>query len=188
MNKIEIQDHAKRLRIHRKLHRISASFLFVFFIFMATTGAFLGWKKHSGGILLKENKIGTTSQLDQWLSLDSMQNIALKVFQEEKHSRGLIDRMEIVPKNGIVKFTFLNSYLGLQIDGASGRILVQETRRADFLEQVHDGSIIDRFFKWSNGTFKVIYTSLMGVGLLLFSITGYWLWAGPRRIRRKMEN
>lgn len=188
MNKIKIQDKAKRLRTFRKIHRFSASFLFLFFFFIAISGTLLGWKKHSNGYLLTETQIGTTTDLKQWISLDSLQNIALKAHKELMFEDGLINRMEVRPDKGIVKFTFNSSYLGLQIDGANGTILSSETRRSDFIEQIHDGSIVDRALGWSNGSFKVFYTSLMGLGLLVFTITGYWLWAGPRKIKRKIGN
>ena len=188
MNKIKIQDKAKQLRTFRKIHRFSASFLFLFFFFIAISGILLGWKKNSSGILLAETQIGTTTDLKQWISLDSLQNIALKAHQEIMSEKGIIKRMEVRPNKGILKFTFDNSYLGLQIDGAKGTILSSETRRSDFIEQIHDGSIVDRTFGWSSGSFKVFYTSLMGLGLLVFTITGYWLWAGPRKIKRKIGN
>lgn len=188
MNKIKIQDKAKQLRTYRKIHRFSASFLFLFFFFIAISGILLGWKKNSNGILLAETQIGTTTDLKQWISLDNLQNIALQVHQEIMLKKGIINRMEVRPDKGIIKFTFDNSYLGLQIDGANGALLSSETRRSDFIEQIHDGSIVDKAFNWSSGTFKVFYTSVMGLGLLVFTITGYWLWAGPRRIKRKLVN
>lgn len=188
MTKTTIQDQAKRLRSYRKIHRYSASFLFTFFIIIAISGSLLGWKKYSNGLLLPETQIGSTSDLKKWLALDSLQTIALKVYQETNSEPGIINRMDIRPEKGIIKFSFENSYLGLQIDGANGEILSTETRRSDFIEQIHDGSIVDKAIGWPNGYFKLFYTALMGLGLLLFTITGYWLWAGPRKIRRKISN
>lgn len=188
MNKIKIQDKARQLRTFRKIHRFSASFLFLFFFLIAISGILLGWKKNSNGILLAETQIGTTTDLKQWISLDSLKKIALQTHQEIMFEKGIINRMEVRPDKGIIKFTFDNSYLGLQIDGAKGTILSSETRRSDFIEQIHDGSIVDRVLGWSSGSFKVFYTSLMGFGLLVFTTTGYWLWAGPRKIRRKIGN
>ncbi|MBN2237462.1 MAG: PepSY domain-containing protein [Bacteroidales bacterium] len=188
MNKIKIQDQAKQLRIYRKIHRFSASFLFLFFLFIAISGILLGWKKNSNGILLAETQIGTSTDLKQWISLDSLQTLAIQAHKEIHFEEGIIERMEVRPDKGIIKFSFENSYLGLQIDGATGAILSTETRRSDFIEQIHDGSIVDKALGWSSGSFKVFYTSLMGLGLLVFTITGYWLWAGPRKIKRKISH
>lgn len=188
MNKIKIQDKAKQIRSFRKIHRISAAFLFVFFLFIAISGTLLGWKKHSNGFLLSETQTGTSTDLKQWLSLDSLKNIALQAHQEEMSEKGIIDRMEVRADKGILKFSFINSYLGLQIDGVTGTVLLTSVRRSDYIERIHDGSIVETLFGWSGGTFKVIYTSIMGLGLIMFSATGYWLWAGPRKIKRKLGN
>lgn len=187
MTKTNIQNQAKRLRYYRKVHRYSASFLFTFFFIIAISGSLLGWKKYSNGLLLPETQIGSTSDLKKWLALDSLQTIALKVYQERNSEPGIINRMDVRPEKGIIKFSFENSYLGLQIDGANGKILSTETRRSDLIEQIHDGSIVDKAIGWPIGFFKLFYTALMGLGLLLFTITGYWLWAVPRKIKRKIS-
>jgi hypothetical protein len=83
----------------------------------------------------------------------------------------------------MVKFVFANHFTGLQIDGATGQILHVEKRRADYIEKIHDGSIIDFYFGW-DGYFKLVYTSIMGLALILFTITGFWLWYGPKRMRK----
>jgi hypothetical protein len=83
----------------------------------------------------------------------------------------------------MVKFVFIDGFWGIQLDGATGKLLHIETRRSDFIEKVHDGSILDLYFETSNGQIKVIYTSIMGIALLIFTITGFWLWYGPKRMR-----
>jgi hypothetical protein len=30
----------------------------------------------------------------------------------------------------------------------------------------------------------VIYSTIMGVALLIFTITGFWLWYGPKRMKQ----
>jgi uncharacterized iron-regulated membrane protein len=58
-----------------------------------------------------------------------------------------------------------------------------ESRRSDFVENIHDGSILDRLLQ-TNGIIKLIYTSIMGLALIIFVVTGFWLWYGPKRMRR----
>jgi hypothetical protein len=94
-----------------------------------------------------------------------------------------LDRIDIRKDKGMVKFLFSDHFTGLQLDGATGNLLHIETRRSDYLEKVHDGSIID-FYLGTSGVFKLIYTTLMGVALLVFTITGFWLWYGPIRMKR----
>jgi hypothetical protein len=73
----------------------------------------------------------------------------------------------------------------VQLDGATGKVLSVGQRRSDFLESVHDGSILDRITGNKTDLIKLFYTSLMGTALMLFSVTGFWLWYGPKRMRRK---
>ena len=51
---------------------MSAICLFAVFIIVSVTGLMLGWKKHSGGWLLPESVRGTSTELKDWLTLDSL--------------------------------------------------------------------------------------------------------------------
>lgn len=84
----------------------------------------------------------------------------------------------------MVKFVFVDNFWGIQLDGATGKLLQIEKRRSDFIEKVHDGSILDYHFKTEYGQIKLVYTSVMGLALLIFTTTGFWLWYGPKRMRR----
>ena len=83
----------------------------------------------------------------------------------------------------MVKFVFVEGYWGIQIDCATGNLLHIERRRSDFIENIHDGSILDYLTGTSGEQIKLVYTSMMGVALLTFTITGFWLWLGPKRMR-----
>lgn len=176
---------AKILRNFRKLHRITGALLFVFFFIVAITGSLLGWKKNSGGMIMAKSYTGSSMQLKDWLSIDSLYLNACN-YLKDSVSRDLsteIDRIDIRKDKGMVKFVFANHFTGLQVDGATGHILHIEKRRADYIEKIHDGSIIDYYFGW-DGYFKLVYTSIMGLALLLFTVTGFWLWYGPKRMRK----
>lgn len=180
------KNQAKWIRISRKIHRVSGISLFVFFFLIGITGLLLGWKKNSGGYLLAKTAQGQQRGLSNWLPLDSLQKIAIAVLKESVSAdlSTEIDRMDIRPDKGIVKVLFVDHYQAIQLDGHTGEQLNLETRRADFLEHLHDGTIIDRSFGISSGSFKLVYTSVMGLALILFTITGFWLWYGPRRLRK----
>lgn len=180
---------ARTIRLFRKIHRLTAVFLFIAFFIMAGTGLLLGWKKNSGEIILAKTESGTTKDLGQWLSLDSLNNTAIN-YLKDSVSANLspeIDRIDVRPDKGVVKVTFANHYKGLQIDGASGRVLKVEQRRSDLIEHIHDGTIVDRWLNIENGWFKLIYTTVMGIALLTFTITGFWLWWGPRQLHMMKE-
>ncbi|HRF24762.1 MAG TPA: hypothetical protein PLR98_11385, partial [Chitinophagaceae bacterium] len=55
------QKQASVLRVFRKIHRITGALLFVFFFIIAISGLLLGWKKHSGGMILAKSHKGTSS-------------------------------------------------------------------------------------------------------------------------------
>jgi hypothetical protein len=69
------------------------------------------------------------------------------------------------------------------LDGFSGEVLSIGTRHSDWIEKVHDGSIID-FYLGGDETVKLIYSTLTAIGLLLMSISGFYLWYFPKLIRK----
>jgi hypothetical protein len=154
---------------------------------MASTGLLLGIKKHSGGVLLSKSYSGVSTNLKTWLTIDSLHTNAIRIFRDSI-SQALpleVDRIEIHKNKGMVKFVFEKGFWGIQLDATTGELLHIERRRADFVEKVHDGSILDYYLSTNNGQIKLIYTVIMGLSLLLFTITGFWLWYGPKRIRKK---
>ena len=179
------QRQAKILRIFRKVHRTTGALLFIFFFVISITGLLLGWKKHSGGIILPESYEGTSTDLKDWLPLDSLYQNACRYLHDSvsKELSLELERIDIRKDKGMVKFVFVDQFMGLQLDGATGKLLQVEKRRSDFVEKIHDGSIIDHYLG-TNGEIKLVYTTVMGLSLLLFTVTGFWLWYGPKRMRR----
>ncbi|MCB8963965.1 MAG: PepSY domain-containing protein [Bacteroidales bacterium] len=180
------ENQAKLIRLFRKIHRISASLLFVFFFIIAITGLLLGIKKHSGEVIQAKSHQGTSTELSNWLPLDSLHKNACKIFRDSI-SQTLplkLDRIDVQKDKGMVKFIFAEGFWGIQIDGATGKLLHIERRRSDFIEKVHDGSILDYYLNTSNNQIKLIYTTIMGIALLLFTVTGFWLWFGPKKIMK----
>ena len=180
------QRQAKLLRIFRKIHRITGATLFIFFFFIAITGLLLGWKKHSGGIILSKSYKGISTDLKDWLPIDSLNTLAnyylLETISPELSTD--IDRIDIRKDKGMVKFIYTEHLWGLQLDGATGKLLHVDRRYSDLIENIHDGSILDKYLGTSDNQVKVFYTTVMGVALLIFTTTGFWLWYGPKRMRR----
>jgi len=179
--------NAKILRAFRKVHRTMGIFLFVVFIFVSLTGLLLGWKKNTGGLILPESFKGTSNDLKDWLPIDSLHKNACRILHDSVSSELSLEleRIDMRPDKGMVKFVFIDEYMGIQLDCATGKLLHIETRRSDFIENIHDGSILDYFFKTDKEQIKLVYTSITGLSLFTFSVTGFWLWYGPKRMRRK---
>ena len=175
---------AKVLRLSRTVHRTTGALLFIFFFVISCTGLLLGWKKDTGGLILAETYQGSSTDLKDWLPINVLHEKAVRAMREHV-SPGLsleLDRIDVRPDKGVVKFVFVEHYWGVQLDGATGEVLHVERRRADFIENVHDGSVLD-YLAGTDGQIKLAYTSVMGAALLTFTVTGFWLWYGPKRFR-----
>lgn len=175
---------AALLRTARKVHRWMGAVLFVFFFIIALTGLLLGWKKQTG--LLPPSQKGVSTLPADWLPIDSLR-LHANTYLLDSISPDLstdIDRIDIRPDKGMVKMVYKDHYWGLQLDCTTGRVLQADRRASDFLEQIHDGSLADLSLNTGGDWFKLFYTSVMGLALLLFTITGFWLWYGPKRMRK----
>jgi hypothetical protein len=177
------QQQARIIRKTRKLHRLSGISLFVFFFIMAITGVLLGWKKHSGELIMPSTYKGTTEDMTAWLPLDTLSLLAVQALYQETETLSEIDRIDVRPGKGSMKFLFEDRQLEVQLDATTGKVLSVGRRHNDWIEQVHDGSIVDDWLGIPHGIFKVFYNTLMGVALVIFTLTGFWLWYGPKRMR-----
>ncbi len=179
------QKQAKFLRSFRKIHRLTGATLFVFFFVMAVTGLLLGWKKHSSGLIQAPSLQGKSADMRGWLPIDSLHRMACKALHDQVDPRLSLklDRIDIRPDKGMAKFVFKEHFHGLQLDLTTGEVLHIEQRRADFIEKIHDASILDLYLRTSGEQIKLLYTSVMGLALLVFTVTGFWLWYGPKRMR-----
>jgi len=186
MNHEQRKRQAKILRIARKLHRTTGAILFVFFFILACTGLLLGWKKHTGGIILAKSYQGSSTEMKNWLPVDILHQKALTVVREQISPELSLelDRIDFRPDKGMVKFVFVEGFWGVQLDCVTGKLLQIERRRSDFIEKIHDGSILDYVTRTNGEQIKLFYTSLMGSALLLFTITGFWLWYGPKQFKK----
>lgn len=161
--------------------------MFVFFLILSTTGFLLGWKKKTG--LLAPTQNGISSNPAEWLTIDSLHKLAVKYLYDsvDANLSGELDRIDIRPGKGIAKFVFIDHYWGLQIDCTSGEILLIEKRNSDFIEDIHDGTILDKIFGTGENS-MLGYTTIMGISLFMLTGTGFWLWYGPKHLRKTKKN
>lgn len=149
---------------------------------MAVTGGLLGWKKHSN--LMPGTQKGAQTDLAQWQPMAELAHIATATLYLETGVLSEIDRMDARPGKGIVKVLFKDHDYEVQVDATTGEALSVGRRHSDWIERLHDGSVVDDWLGIPNGLFKVFYNTLMGTALVLFTVTGFWLWYGPKRMRR----
>ena len=130
---------------------------------------------------------GTSTDLKDWLPIDSLHKISDSIILDSV-SADLsleLERIDMRKDKGMLKFVYIDGFYGIQLDGATGKLLHIERRRSDFIENIHDGSILDYFFETTSEQIKLVYTSVMGLSLLTFTVTGFWLWYGPKRMRNR---
>ncbi|HMI77408.1 MAG TPA: PepSY-associated TM helix domain-containing protein [Ferruginibacter sp.] len=178
---------ANLIRVLRKIHRTIAIFLFAFFLVVSITGLLLGWKKNSWGLILPPTSKGISPDLKTWLPFDSLQTIAIKTLHDSVSPElsTELERIDARPQKGMVKFVFADDYWEVQLDGTTGKVLLVARRRSDIIEHIHDGTILDVLFNTKKDQFKLSYTTIMGLSLLMLTLSGFWLWYGPKRLRKK---
>jgi len=181
---------ANLIRVLRKIHRQIAIILFAFFLVISITGLLLGWKKNSAGLILPPSSKGISSDLKAWLPFDSLHTIAVKALHDSisPDLSAELERIDARPQKGMVKFVFADDYWEIQVDGTNGNILQVSRRRSDIIENIHDGTILDVLFNTKKDQYKLSYTTIMGLSLLMLTISGFWLWYGPKRLRKKKKN
>ncbi|WP_075604050.1 PepSY-associated TM helix domain-containing protein [Saccharicrinis aurantiacus] len=179
MNQKKLQQLSKNARFARQVHRKSGITLMVFILILSITGILLGWKKHSGEFITPNTYSGRSVHLKDWIPLDSISEMA-KFYLSDKISENTlrIDRIDIRPEKGVAKVRFSNYWM-VQVDGSNGQLLHIGKRNADIIEKIHDGSIVDQWFGFSNGFFKLVFSTTLGLALLLFIITGFIIWYTP---------
>jgi uncharacterized iron-regulated membrane protein len=171
-----LQKLVHRLRQFRSIHKwIGISIVFFMFI-TSITGVLLGWKKNLD-ILQPPTLKGGSAEVSEWISFDAVAKSAYQALDSITHEDNPIDRLDVRFDKGIIKVLFTKGYWEVQVDAKTGKALSVAQRHADWIEHLHDGSII-------GDTFKLVYTNYTGWGLLTLAITGFFLWYGPRAIRK----
>lgn len=187
MNKIS--RISKSTRMYRSLHNKAGIILLLLILVSASSGILLGWKKNSMGYLQAPTEKGTSVDPSRWLPVDTLISLAGKGLQDSlKKSLDLtIDRIDIRPDKGVAKFVYLHHFHSVQMDLTSGKMLGIEVRRSDWIEKLHDGSLVDYYIGTKGTPTKLVFTTVVGLGLLLLCFSGFWLWINPRRIRNAKE-
>ena len=171
---------AKSTRWYRKTHRIVAISLLLFIVIMSASGLLLAWKDQLG---LKPSTVKVTANNHSLISLDKIQQNAIHYIDSLKLSTK-INRIDYRPGKGIAKVRFEDHFTELQINCYTGEILSEKTRTADIIEMIHDGSIVDYLLNFKLNPLKLFYSSIIGLGLLFISFSGFLLWLKPKQIKK----
>jgi uncharacterized iron-regulated membrane protein len=185
--RIKNQQEATRVRWFRTWHQQIGLVLLIFFVVMALTGILLAWKKHSFGLMQPSGLKGQSKDLADWMPVADLLAIAQAEFvkQHGADAPASLERIDIRLHKGLVKFVFEDRIWGIELDGATGEILHSGRRYSDLIEKIHDGSVLALLLPDGDDYAKRMYSTLTGLGLLGLTLSGFWLWYGPKRIRER---
>ena len=179
MSDSKVQDKVKALRWLRSMHKWLGIPLIVFFLLIGVTSILLAWKKKAE---LLPPTLETKVESGTWILPSEM----VRIGEQEMWKLGRdpeVDRIDIRPDKGTAKVTFKTHFTEVQVDGFSGEVLSVGTRHSDWIEKVHDGSIIDFYTTGDEGA-KLTYSTLISLGLIFLAISGFYLWYYPKVVRR----
>lgn len=166
------------LRQFRSYHKIIGLSIAFFVLISATTGILLALKKDVP-LLQPPTLKGESSSMLDWKPLEELAQRGIdglvKAYPEQVGNK--IDRLDVRPSKGVVKVLFEKGWWEVQVDGTTGAVLSVAKRHSDWIEALHDGSIVSDLF-------KLISMHYLGLGLLVMLVTGLWLWYGPKRYRK----
>ncbi len=175
---------AKSTRWYRKAHRFVAIPLLLFIIIMSATGLLLTWKAE---LSFKPATAEALSNGRALVPLEDIERNAIRYIDSLKLSNA-INRIDYRPGKGIAKVRFESHFTELQIDCYTGKVISEATRTADIIEMIHDGSIVDYLFNSNKTPTKLFYSTLISLGLLFISFSGFWLWLKPKQIKKNKIN
>ena len=159
--------------LNRKVHYWLSLLVALPLLVIVVTGIMLQWKKHAHWLQPTEQKAGPG---EPQLSLAQMVGIARTVPEAGIQSWEDITRIDVRPGKNLVKLVSRTRW-EIQLDARSGAVLQSAYRRADLLEEIHDGS----FFHHRAKLWLFFPAALGLLGLLA---TGVWLFIQPLLRRR----
>jgi len=175
---MSLKQIVKRLRTFRVWHRTIGVLVAVFLLISSVTGIILSWKKDIPVIQPPTQEISFSSA-DTWLTIPELEEKSILVLQDKypDQKENKVKRIDVRPSKGIAKVIFEKGNWEVQLNAINGEALSIEKRYSDWIESLHDGSIV-------NDLFKLISMNLLGSSVIFMIFTGLWLYFGPKRFRK----
>ena len=156
------------------VHLWAGVILTIALLAISVTGILLNHKRGLG--LMPDVNHAPSAPLASALSIAALADTAMRALPhvaDDPDALRRVDRMDVRPRDGIVKVRMRDSAsTEVTLDIATGRVLHIGRRGDVFLEKLHSGEIL--------GARGVLLSDLAAVGLVLTLITGYWLWLFPK--------
>lgn len=162
--------------------KISGFIALLLFISNAISGIVLSSESDVNSFLKPEIITAThISKEEVYVPIPTLKKLAISMIKA-KHSEVIslnLDHIELYDDKGTMLFLYQEGW-AVQIEAKTGRILEISKMKKSKARSIHDASLLDEFFH-TDGIFKKGYTILLGSALLIFSITGLWLWIKPNK-------
>lgn len=161
----------RSLRVPRKWHRKISMILLLFIVISSVTGLLLAWKKQVSWLQPSEVK-GVSTNVADWVAPIRIADAAKQALSDSLklsiEQLPVLDRLDARPKHGMVKALFKGDW-EVQVDATTAAVYSVAKRNVDWIERLHDGSIVADWF-------KNLSMTLLAIGLLFLSGTGFWMW------------
>ncbi len=168
----------------RVWHRRISTVLLVFFFIVAATGLMLGWKSLFTTTVFEDKQVKASKAFRNWLPMDSLERLAAMSLEGRVPGhREHAERAELRIPKGYIDFQFSNYYY-VQVDGSSGKTIRIERKIGGWIQDLHDGAIVDGWLTNKWGISKKIYSSVIAVALLALTLSGFYLWYKPKQIKQ----
>lgn len=156
----------------RKLHRWGAVLIAIPFLLVILTGILLQLKKDVPWVQPATNKGKAKVPT---VSMDTILSAVRSVPESSVSSWEDIDRVDLRPRDGIVKVTCKNRY-EVQVDFQTGHVVQVAYRRSDLIESLHDGS-------WFTDSVKLFVFLPVAIVVLGLWATGLYLFVLPYAVK-----
>ena len=173
----------------RKVHRVIAPYFFIFILIIALTGMLLGSKKIFYQSIYKAVKTDKKEIANDRIRIDSLPIEKMKIdaisFLENYNtacSHSKLDKIEIRISKNQINYIFKNGFV-VVFSLTNFQLLEVNKNIFPQLIHLHDGSILENWF--SKFPFKQVYTIILGLSLIIFTITGMILWYQYKFIIKK---
>jgi len=164
--------------LNRRLHYWGSALIAIPLLVVTGSGIVLQLKKHWSWVQPVEHrgreKAPHIELTDILTALKTYQHPEVKVAGWED-----VRRLDVRPDRGVAKATLMNDW-EVQIDTTDGRVMQVAYRRSDWLEALHDGSIV-------NETYKMWIVLPSAIVLLFLWGSGMWMWLWPFLNRRRVK-
>ncbi len=174
------------LNSFRLFHRKIASVLFIFFFIISITGILLGWKSFFTTTIFEHKEKPAAISLTKILPLNTLDSTATQIVNS-KTGNGFLtaDKLELRPAAGIAVLYYKKN-ISIQLNAGTALPLLIEQKNGGIIQDIHDGAIVGNLFNnKAGGSVKTVYSSIMGMALLLLTITGFYMWYKPFQIKKQ---